>query len=125
MCSYHHQPGQCQRQRLHCRERNAAVSAREHAIESELYDDNYLFITLLQYLLHAVVQKPLVFRKQAPTNTQQAQMPHRRSPSPTRTLSLCCCQIKAWKAGHKGECAAAAGSAPARQRRRRLTRCAC
>jgi len=22
-------------------------------------------------------------------------MPHRRSPSPTRTLSLCCCQIKA------------------------------
>ena len=35
-------------------------------------------------------------------------MPHRRSPSPTRTLSLCCCQIKAWKAGHKGECKAAA-----------------
>ena len=30
-----------------------------------------------------------------------AQMPHRRSPSHTRTLSLCCCQIKAWKA-HKG-----------------------
>ena len=27
---------------------------------------------------------------------------------PTRTLSLCCCQIKAWKAGHKGECVAAA-----------------
>ena len=27
---------------------------------------------------------------------------------PTRTLSLCCCQTKAWKAGHKGECAAAA-----------------
>ena len=26
----------------------------------------------------------------------------------TRTLSLCCCQIKAWKAGHKGECVAAA-----------------
>jgi tetratricopeptide (TPR) repeat protein len=35
-------------------------------------------------------------------------MPHRRSPSPTRTFSLCCCQIKAWKAGHKRECAAAA-----------------
>ena len=36
-------------------------------------------------------------------------MPHRRrSPSPTCTLSLCCCQIKAWKAGHKGECPAAA-----------------
>jgi hypothetical protein len=35
-------------------------------------------------------------------------MPHRRSPSPTRTLSLCCCQIKAWKAGHKSECTAAA-----------------
>ena len=27
---------------------------------------------------------------------------------PTRTLSLCCCQIKAWRAGHKGECVAAA-----------------
>ena len=27
---------------------------------------------------------------------------------PTRTLSLCCCQTKAWKAGHKGECEAAA-----------------
>ena len=37
-----------------------------------------------------------------------AQMPHRRSPSQTRTLSLCCCQIKAWKAGHKGDCVAAA-----------------
>jgi len=37
-----------------------------------------------------------------------AQMPHRRSSSPTRTPSLCCCQIKAWKAGHKGECVAAA-----------------
>ena len=36
------------------------------------------------------------------------QMPHRRSASPTRTLSLCCCQTKAWKAGHKGECVAAA-----------------
>jgi len=35
-------------------------------------------------------------------------MPHRRSPSPTRTLSLRCCQIKAWKAGHKGECVVAA-----------------
>ena len=35
-------------------------------------------------------------------------MPHRRSLSPTRPLSLCCCQIKAWKAGHKGECKAAA-----------------
>ena len=35
-------------------------------------------------------------------------MPHRRSLSPTRPLSLCCCQIKAWKAGHKGECVAAA-----------------
>ena len=34
-------------------------------------------------------------------------MPHRRSPSPTRTLSFCCCQIKAWKAG---ECAAAAST---------------
>ena len=28
--------------------------------------------------------------------------------SPTRTLSLCCCQIKAWRAGHKGDCVAAA-----------------
>ena len=37
-----------------------------------------------------------------------AQMPHRRSASRTRTPSLCCCQIKAWKAGHKGECVAAA-----------------
>ena len=37
-----------------------------------------------------------------------AQMHHRRSPSQTRTLSLCCCQIKAWKAGHKGDCVAAA-----------------
>jgi hypothetical protein len=36
------------------------------------------------------------------------QMPHHRSPSPTRTLCLCCCQIKAWKSGHKGECMAAA-----------------
>jgi len=36
------------------------------------------------------------------------QMPHRRSPSPTHTLSICCCQIKAWKAGHKGECTPAA-----------------
>ena len=35
-------------------------------------------------------------------------MPHRCSASPTRTLSLCCCQIKAWKAGHKGDCVAAA-----------------
>jgi tetratricopeptide (TPR) repeat protein len=35
-------------------------------------------------------------------------MPHRCSPSPTGTLSLCCCQIKAWKAGHKGQCTAAA-----------------
>ena len=35
-------------------------------------------------------------------------MPHRRSLSPTRPLSLCCCQIKAWKAGHKGDCVAAA-----------------
>ena len=35
-------------------------------------------------------------------------MPHRRSSSPTRTLPLRCCQIKAWKAGHKGECVGAA-----------------
>ena len=28
--------------------------------------------------------------------------------SPTGTLSLCCCQIKAWKAGHKGQCTGAA-----------------
>jgi len=35
-------------------------------------------------------------------------MPHRRSLSPTRPLSLCCCQINAWKAGHKGKCKAAA-----------------
>ena len=40
------------------------------------------------------------------------QMPHRRSASPTRTLSLCCCQTKAWKAGHKGECVAAARADP-------------
>jgi hypothetical protein len=38
-------------------------------------------------------------------------MPHRRrSHSPTRTLCLCCCQTKAWKAGHKGECTAAASA---------------
>jgi tetratricopeptide (TPR) repeat protein len=35
-------------------------------------------------------------------------MPHRHPSSPTRTLCLCCCQIKAWKAGHKRECVAAA-----------------
>ena len=35
-------------------------------------------------------------------------MPHRHPSSPTRTLCLCCCQIKAWKAGHKGKCKAAA-----------------
>ena len=35
-------------------------------------------------------------------------MHHRRSPSPTHTLSLCCFQIKAWKAGHKGDCTPAA-----------------
>jgi hypothetical protein len=34
------------------------------------------------------------------------QMPHRRSPSPIRAIPLCCCQIKAWKAGHTGERAA-------------------
>jgi tetratricopeptide (TPR) repeat protein len=54
-------------------------------------------------------------RTHACTNTQRqtdAQMPHRRSPSPTRCLSLCCCQIKAWKAGHKGECVAAARADP-------------
>jgi hypothetical protein len=28
--------------------------------------------------------------------------------SPTRSLSLCSCQTKAWKAGHKGECLATA-----------------
>jgi len=39
---------------------------------------------------------------------KHTQMPHRRSLSPTRPLSLCCCQIKAWKAGHKGECKPAA-----------------
>ena len=33
-------------------------------------------------------------------HTAQALPPH-------RTLSLCCCQIKAWKAGHKGNCVAA------------------
>jgi tetratricopeptide (TPR) repeat protein len=37
-----------------------------------------------------------------------AQMSHHRSPSPIHTLSLCCCQIKVWKAGHKGECTATA-----------------
>ena len=43
-----------------------------------------------------------------------AQMPHRRSPSPTRPLFLCCCQIKAWRAGHKGECVMAAARADMR-----------
>ena len=43
-------------------------------------------------------------RTRARTPTQRdrqthAQMPRRRSPSQTRTLSLCCCQTKAWKAG--------------------------
>jgi hypothetical protein len=33
----------------------------------------------------------------AHTRQTLAQMPHRRSPSPTRALSLCCCQTKAWK----------------------------
>ena len=38
-----------------------------------------------------------------------AQMPNmRHPPSITRTRSLCCCQIKAWRAGHKGECVPAA-----------------
>ena len=41
-------------------------------------------------------------------------MPHRRSPSPTRPLFLCCCQIKAWRAGHKGECVMAAARADMR-----------
>ena len=27
---------------------------------------------------------------------------------PSLTLSLCCCQIKSWKAGHKGDCTPAA-----------------
>ncbi len=36
------------------------------------------------------------------------QMPHRRSASQARTLSLRCCQIKAGKAGHKGNCTPAA-----------------
>jgi hypothetical protein len=36
------------------------------------------------------------------------QMPHRRSLSHTRALLLCCCQTKAWNAGHKGEYVAAA-----------------
>jgi tetratricopeptide (TPR) repeat protein len=44
----------------------------------------------------------------AHTQTDTHANAHRRSPSPARTLSLCCCQIKAWKAGHKGECAASA-----------------
>ena len=35
-------------------------------------------------------------------------MPHRRSPSPNRTLSLCCSQTKAWKARHKPVCSPAA-----------------
>jgi tetratricopeptide (TPR) repeat protein len=49
------------------------------------------------------------------TDTQTlAEMPHRRSPSPTRPLSLCCCQIKAWRAGHKGECVMAAARADMR-----------
>ena len=39
---------------------------------------------------------------------KHTQMPHCRSPSLIRPLSLCCCQIKAWKSGHKGDCAAAA-----------------
>ena len=49
-------------------------------------------------------------RTRAPHRHTQnhTQMPHRRSASPTRTLSLCCCQTKAWKAGHKVECVAAA-----------------
>ena len=50
-------------------------------------------------------------REHACTHTytdRHSQMPHRRSASRTRTLSLCRCQIKAWKAGHKGDCVAAA-----------------
>jgi tetratricopeptide (TPR) repeat protein len=31
-------------------------------------------------------------------------------PPLNRSLSLCCCQIKAWRAGHKGECAAVASA---------------
>jgi tetratricopeptide (TPR) repeat protein len=51
----------------------------------------------------------------AHTDTQTlAEMPHHRSPSPTRPLSLCCCQIKAWRAGHKGECVMAAARADMR-----------
>jgi len=38
-----------------------------------------------------------------------AQMPHmRHPPTQTRPLSLCYCQIKAWRAGHKGDCVPAA-----------------
>jgi len=50
-------------------------------------------------------------RARAHTHRQtHAKMPQCCSPSPTRTLSLCCCQIKAWKAGHKRECVAVAGA---------------
>jgi hypothetical protein len=38
-----------------------------------------------------------------------AQMPHmRHPPSLTCPLSLCYCQIKGWRAGHKGDCVPAA-----------------
>mgnify|MGYP000415394778 CR=1 FL=1 len=55
-------------------------------------------------------------RTRAPHRHTQnhTQMPHRRSASPPRPLSLCCCQTKAWKAGHKGECVAAACRADTR-----------
>ena len=46
----------------------------------------------------------------APQTNREKKSHANASPSlsPTRTLSLCCCQIKAWKAGHKGNCVAAA-----------------
>jgi tetratricopeptide (TPR) repeat protein len=56
-------------------------------------------------------------RARTHTHTQRqthAQMPHLRSSSPTRTLSLCCCQTKAWKAGHNGQCDTARAGAGTR-----------
>jgi hypothetical protein len=60
--------------------------------------------------IHAI-NHPRTGEARARTHRQtDTQMPHRRSPSPTRTLSLCCSQTKAWKARHKRACAPAARS---------------
>jgi hypothetical protein len=66
----------------------------------------------------------------AHTHTQtdrqtHVQMLHRCCPSPTRTLSLCCCRSRRGRPGTSASARQLRDLAPARQRSRRLTRCAC